>query len=205
MLLPFDGKHRDLSAKLDFSRGVPLDQGALAGAGLAPHQQIRAGAARPIGQDGAARLRRTAPGAWAGVARVRHGATSRRLSTVPASPERRPHLSPGQAQAFLDAARGERLEAFYSVAIACGVRRGEALALLWSDVDLSAGTLHVARTLSRTRAAGLTFTEPKTVRSRRTLPLPGPCVEQLRAHRVRQAGERLKAGGLWVVTQVLRW
>ncbi len=108
------------------------------------------------------------------------------------------YLSPEQAQAFLDAARGERLEAFYSVAIACGVRRGEALALRWSDVDLSAGTLHVARTLSRTRAAGLTFTEPKTVRSRRTLPLPGPCVDQLRAHRVRQACERLKAGALWV-------
>lgn len=43
------------------------------------------------------------------------------------------HLSTAQAQAFLDAARGDRLEAFYSVAIACRLRRGEALALRWSD------------------------------------------------------------------------
>jgi integrase len=107
------------------------------------------------------------------------------------------HLTPAQAQAFLDAARGDRLEAFYSVAIACGLRRGEALALRWSDVDLDAGTVRVARTLSRTAAEGLTFTEPKTARSRRTVPLPAPCVEQLRAHRVRQAAERLRAGSLW--------
>jgi len=108
------------------------------------------------------------------------------------------HLTPAQAQAFLDAARGDRLEAFYSVAIACGLRRGEALALRWSDVDLDGGTLRVSRTLSRTAAHGLTFTEPKTSRSRRTVPLPAPCVEQLRAHRSRQAAERLRAGSMWL-------
>lgn len=108
------------------------------------------------------------------------------------------HLTPSQAQAFLDAARGDRLEAFYSVAIACGLRRGEALALRWADVDLDVGTVRVTRTLSRTAAQGLTFTEPKTSRSRRTVPLPVPCVEQLRAHRVRQATERLRAGSMWL-------
>jgi len=132
---------------------------------------------------------------------VRWGDARRNVATLVDRPRvtrhEAAHLSVEQAQAFLDAARGERLEAFYSVAIACGLRRGEALGLRWSDVDLAEGTLRVARTLSRTKAAGLQFTEPKTARSRRTLPLPGACVEQLRRHRKRQAVERLTAGNLW--------
>ncbi len=54
----------------------------------------------------------------------------------------------------------------------------------------------MSRTLSRT-AAGLVFTEPKTARSRRTIPLPPALVEELRAHRTRQLAERLAAGSLW--------
>ena len=38
---------------------------------------------------------------------------------------------------------------------------------------------------------------PKSTRSRRTVPLPDPLVAELRAHRVRQASERLTAGSLW--------
>jgi len=38
--------------------------------------------------------------------------------------------------AFLEAARGERLEALYVVAVHCGLRQGELLALHWEDVDL---------------------------------------------------------------------
>jgi integrase len=105
-------------------------------------------------------------------------------------------LSPAEAQRLLDAARGDRLYALYAVALACGLRRGEALALRWSDVDLEAGTLRVARTLSRVRS-GHVFTEPKSPRSRRTVPLPTSCISELRAHRVRQAEERLQLCGAW--------
>ena len=105
-------------------------------------------------------------------------------------------LTPEHAQRLLEASRNDRLFALYAVALACGLRRGEALALRWTDVDLDAGHLRVARTLSRVRG-GLVLTEPKSARSRRTVPLPCPCVETLRAHRVRQAEERLIAGSLW--------
>ena len=97
---------------------------------------------------------------------------------------------------WLDAARGEPLYALYAVALACGLRRGEALALRWSDVDLEAGTLRVARTLSRVQSGNI-FTEPKSPRSRRTVPLPTSCIAELRAHRVRQAEERLQLCGAW--------
>lgn len=132
---------------------------------------------------------------------VRWGEARRNVAALvdrPRVPRREAeYLSPDQAQRLLDAARDDRLFAFYAVAMAAGLRRGEALALRWSDVDLEAGTLRVSRTLSRVVGGGLTFTEPKTERSRRTVPLPAALVAELRAHRVRQAAERLAAGSLW--------
>lgn len=133
-------------------------------------------------------------------AAVRDGLVRRNVATAVQRP-RVAHreaavLSPADAQAILSAAREDRLYALYAVAMASGLRRGEALALRWSDVDLDARCLRVTRILSRVGRA-LTFTEPKSTRSRRTVPLPEPLVVELRAHRVRQAAERLTAGSLW--------
>ncbi len=58
-------------------------------------------------------------------------------------------LSPEQARAFLDAAKGERFEALYTAALAVGLRMGEALGLRWQDVDLDRRTLTVNRILER--------------------------------------------------------
>ena len=80
--------------------------------------------------------------------------------------------------------------------LATGLRRGEALALHWSDVDLDAGLLRVRWTLSRT-SQGLQLDEPKTDKSRRTVPLPRSAVEALRAHRTQQQEEQLASAGAW--------
>lgn len=105
-------------------------------------------------------------------------------------------LTPEQARSLLETARGHRLEPFIAVALACGLRRGEALALRWSDVDLDEGTITVRGTLQRIRGQ-LVVTEPKTKGSRRRVELPASCTAMLRAHRVRQAEERLRAGASW--------
>ncbi|MBM7804509.1 integrase [Geodermatophilus bullaregiensis] len=78
--------------------------------------------------------------------------------------------------------------------LANGLRRGEALALHWSDVDLKAGLLRVRWTLSRT-SRGLQLDEPKTDKSRRTVPLPRSAVETLQAYRTRQLEEQRTAVG----------
>lgn len=114
----------------------------------------------------------------------------------PNRPEVQP-LSPAQALQFLAAVRGHRLEALYSVALAVGLRQGEALALEWKDVDLERSTLTVRATLQRVDGK-LVRLEPKTARSRRTVHLPGVAVEALRQHRERQAEERQLAGTRWV-------
>ncbi len=106
------------------------------------------------------------------------------------------YLSAEQAQQLLTVLLGDRLEALYRLLLATGLRRGEALALQWQDVDLDVGSVRVRWTLSRT-SRGLEIGEPKTERSRRTVPLPRSAVETLRAHRLRQTTDRLAAGPAW--------
>lgn len=60
-------------------------------------------------------------------------------------------FDPDQARAFLAAMRGDRLEALYTVAIACGLRQGEALGLRWQDVDMGAGSSGSATRSSASR------------------------------------------------------
>ena len=107
-------------------------------------------------------------------------------------------LTPEEARQLLDALRGNRLEALYSVALALGLRQGEALGLMWSDVDLDAGILRVRRAAQRIPHCGTQLVETKTARSRRTLVLPPVVISALYAHRGRQALERLAAGPDWV-------
>ena len=111
-------------------------------------------------------------------------------------PQIRP-LEPDGARRFLDSVRGDRLEALYSVALAIGLRQGEALGLRWQDVDLDAGVLSVRHQLQRV-STKLTLVEPKTERSRRTLVMPPSIVERLREHAKRQLAEKLWAGSKWV-------
>jgi len=114
-----------------------------------------------------------------------------RAPRVPQSP-----LSLLQAKALLAEASNHRLYALYAVAISMGLRRGEALALSWDDIDFGAGTLVVNKSLQRIDGA-LLFVEPKTERANRTLQLPDFCISALRAHRVRLHQERLVKGSRW--------
>jgi integrase len=93
-------------------------------------------------------------------------------------------LNPDQAKAFLEAARGDRYEALYVLAIHYGLRRGELLGLKWSD--LQGSMLQVRRTMSETRI-GRIEEETKNGKGRR-IELSEKAVETLRSHRRRQVG-----------------
>ena len=132
---------------------------------------------------------------------VRDGLVRRNVAATVRRPARERteavYLTTGQAQQLLTVLAGDRLEALYRLMLATGLRRGEALALRWDDVDLlTENVLRVRGTLSRT-SKGLEITEPKTERSRRTVPLPRAAVEALKAHRKRQAADQLAAGRAW--------
>ena len=106
-------------------------------------------------------------------------------------------FSTTEARALLAAARGLRNEARWSVALALGLRQGEALALRWEDIDLDSGTLTVKRSMQRLVGKGLVFDEPKSRAGRRAIKLPNGLRDALRAHRAAQLEERLAAGSEW--------
>ena len=102
-----------------------------------------------------------------------------------------------ETKRFLEMIHGDGMEAFYSVALALGLRRGEALALRWEDVDLEAGIMHVRHHLHRPRGGGWKLAAPKSARGKRAIRMPRFAIEALGEHRKRQVEERLAAGSEW--------
>jgi integrase len=99
-----------------------------------------------------------------------------------------------EATAFLEAARKDRYFPYWAVLLTGGLRPGEALGLLWEDVDLEEGKIHIQRSLTRRGIEGWQLTEPKTDRARRVVPLPDVTTRALRDWRKKQAEEKLKLG-----------
>ena len=115
-----------------------------------------------------------------------------------ASPPRPAHRepvppTPEDMEQLLVAAEGHRLFALYLLYWTTGARRGELLALRWTDVDLQQGTMRIRRQLARTRT-GLVYGEPKTPHARRAIPLADVAKEALREHQARQDAEKKLLG-----------
>jgi integrase len=114
-------------------------------------------------------------------------------------------LSADETRRLLEAAGGDRLEAFYVLAVHTGMRQGEMLALRWQDVDLENAVVSVRRTLTRS-GGRVVFGEPKTNKSRRSIRLTQQAVEALRSHLERQLrdmeilGDRYQDQGLVFTT-----
>lgn len=86
-------------------------------------------------------------------------------------------LKPDQLNRLLDMVRGSRYEGIIVLGACCALRIGEALSLRYEDVDLTAGTISIRRTLWK----GKTY-PPKTPQSRRTLQMPSVAREWLLRH-----------------------
>ena len=122
-----------------------------------------------------------------------------------------------EVKRLLRAADDHRNSARWAVALALGLRQGEALGLKWADVDTERGVLMVRRSRRRPRyahgcadACGRKAgycpqrqrTNPETADTksragRRAVGLPAQLVDLLRAHRVKQDTERAAAGDKW--------
>jgi len=100
------------------------------------------------------------------------------------------------AERLLEVSRGTRFELAVAVAIATGMRRGEILALRWSDISPDLCLAAVTRSLQPT-TAGLVFERPKTKRSRRSVVLPAFLAPYLVHQRELQAARRTACGDTW--------
>ncbi|NTW28899.1 MAG: site-specific integrase [Coriobacteriia bacterium] len=83
---------------------------------------------------------------------------------------------------LLNLLRGTKFYMPVIIAATTGMRRGEIMALRWSDVNFDAGTLRVSRSLEQT-GNGLALKEPKSRYSKRTISLAQATVDALRTHR----------------------
>ncbi len=96
-----------------------------------------------------------------------------------------------EARAFLATTgkAGSQIAAFYAVALETGARKGELHGLRWSDVDLEAGQLTIARQLEGT-AAKPGFGPPKNGTAR-DVTISAEVVALLKAHKRAQAALKM--------------
>jgi integrase len=129
---------------------------------------------------------------------VRHGLVLKNV----ASEERPPKvnakkmeiLSPEQVRELPTKLAGRPTYAPVMVALLTGVRRGELLALSWSNVDFERKTLSIQEALEETVQHGVRRKTTKTKSGQREIALPDLVVETLREHRRQQLELRFALG-----------
>jgi len=98
-------------------------------------------------------------------------------------------LSVDEVGRLLEAARGDRLEVLWALAVHTGMRLGELLGLRWMDVDFERAEVRVQRQLYYVPHQGLVFADLKTGRSRRSIALGPAMVAALRHQRGAALGD----------------
>jgi integrase len=111
-------------------------------------------------------------------------------------------LTAEQVYKFLEVAANDRLYTAFLLELGTGLRRGELLALRWGDIDFENWKIFIQRTVSRIRIergkdknkTALVYQEPKTQKSKASVPIPEDIIKELKTHRVRQNEEKLFFG-----------
>jgi integrase len=143
---------------------------SMASAGRSAANQRKAGVTLGVALQHAVRLKLIAHNVARDVPKPKH------------SPKEMQVLDPNQVQAFFAEARADRLFALYVLSLDSGVREGEAFALLWTDIDWTAGAVQIVRALEEAKGT-LKLKELKTKKSRRRVALSPFTMEALADHR----------------------
>jgi integrase len=114
----------------------------------------------------------------------------------PASRRRVEPWSAEELGAFLDAAAKDRLSALYELIALAGLRRGEAIGLRWSDVDLRNGVITI-RWQVVDNGGAMFAGPPKTDSGERLVDLDDGTAGVLLAHQIQQSIERAAMGVAW--------
>lgn len=93
-----------------------------------------------------------------------------------------PAYTPDEAKRFVDACREDLRGAWLEFAISTGMRRGEICGLQWADVDFTARTIKIQRSVSENRGK-LSIGTPKTANSIRTIYLSNRVIEIIKTQK----------------------
>lgn len=105
------------------------------------------------------------------------------------------YMTEQQANTFLETASAinHRHYAAFFTGFSTGLRRGELLALSWSDIDLNKRTATIRSSLVTSNRLGPIFETPKTEGSNRTVPLSSDVCKELKHLKAMQAIEEMNA------------
>jgi integrase len=103
-------------------------------------------------------------------------------------------LTDDQIAELLTKLAGRAIYSRVIVALFTGARRGELLALRWSNTDLETKVIQIREALEETKANGIRFKRAKTKNGRRDITLPDIVVDALREHRRQQLELRMALG-----------
>lgn len=106
-------------------------------------------------------------------------------------------LTGEQAHTLLESARAYHLEALLMLTVVTAMRRGEVLALRWSNIDFERQVLHVFHTVDYIPTYGYVENEPKTKAGKCKIHLPLFMVGVLQEHKRKQEEQRSKQGEKW--------
>lgn len=110
------------------------------------------------------------------------------------------HYDESQVERLLEALKQAPMK--YSTAVVLdlvtGMRRGELLALEWSDIDFKNRTITINKASQYIPYHGIITKQPKTESSNRTISIPGEVVTLLQKYKEWQDGIREDLGNLWV-------
>ncbi len=95
---------------------------------------------------------------------------------------------------FLKAAKESPYYALFYTALFTGMRRSELLGLAWQDVDFLYCQVSVTRSLHHLKDGSYVFTQPKSIKSRRTIALSPSAILLLKEHKEKQELERTTMG-----------
>jgi integrase len=103
-------------------------------------------------------------------------------------------LTKSEAKEFLAAAKGDRLESLYFVALTTGMRQGELLALQWSDIDFDAAEIRIVRSLDNHSGV---VGPVKTQASQRSIAIDRQAITALRRQRAALQGRGYTGDLVW--------
>lgn len=108
-------------------------------------------------------------------------------------------LADNEIPLFLSAIDASPMRNAYALCLFAGLREGECLGLSWGQVDFEKGRITVSQQLQKEKTKGGRYYIAPTTKSGkpRTIEPPPIAFQYLRAERVKQLENRLKAGSTW--------
>ena len=108
-------------------------------------------------------------------------------------------LTDNEIPLFLSAIDASPMRNAYALCLFAGLREGECLGLSWGQVDFEKGRITVSQQLQKEKTKGGRYYSAPTTKSGkpRTIEPPPIAFQYLKAERVKQLENRLKAGSTW--------